>query len=198
MTKVPMSMTMRRFWALPILLLAHVTEHAVSEGLYAGESHLPASPLWQPLQQALEVGRENSQVTLVYVYARGCGPCRLMEAQVMPQVRPLLEQLALARLDIADHSTRMVVNDAVVTPSAAARKLGIDSTPGFVLLDPVGQPIIRETGLLGARLFGMFLAYATTGAYRFGSFAEYGASKSPPPAESAQGELRGSERSTVP
>tara|TARA_Y100000814_G_scaffold221744_1_gene165942 strand:- start:394 stop:759 length:366 start_codon:yes stop_codon:yes gene_type:complete len=121
-----------------------------------------------------------------------------MEAQVMPQVRPLLEQLALARLDIADHSTRMVVNDAVVTPSAAARKLGIDSTPGFVLLDPVGQPIIRETGLLGARLFGMFLAYATTGAYRFGSFAEYGASKSPPPAGSAQGELRGSECSTVP
>ena len=191
-------MTIRQFWALPILLLAHVTGDAASEGPNAGENRLPQPPRWQPLTQALEVGRENSQVTLVYVYARGCGPCRLMEAQVMPQVRPLLEQLALARLDIADHSTRMVVNDAVVTPSAAARKLGIDSTPGFVLLDPVGQPIIRETGLLGARLFGMFLAYATTGAYRFGSFAEYGASKSPPPAESAQGELRGSERSTVP
>ena len=108
----------------------------------------------------------------------------------MPQVRPLLEQLALARLDIADHSTRMVVNDAVVTPSAAARKLGIDSTPGFVLLDPVGQPIIRETGLLGARLFGMFLAYATTGAYRFGSFAEYATAKRFPPAEAAEGQLR--------
>ena len=191
-------MTIRQFWTLPILLLAHVTGDAASEGPNAGENRLPQPPRWQPLTQALEVGRENSQVTLVYVYARGCGPCRLMEAQVMPQVRPLLNQLALARLDIADHSTRMVVNDAVVTPSAAARNLGIDSTPGFVLLDPVGQPIIRETGLLGARLFGMFLAYATTGAYRFGSFAEYGASKSPPPAESAQGELRGSERSTVP
>ena len=121
-----------------------------------------------------------------------------METQVMPRVRPLLEQLALAKLDMADHSTQMVGNDAVVTPSAAARRLGIDSTPGFVLLDSVGQPIVRESGFLDARPFGLFLAYATTGAYRFGSFAEYGASKSPPPAGSAQGELRGSERSTVP
>ena len=183
-------MTIRQFWTLPILLLAHVTGDAASEGPNAGENRLPQPPRWHPLTQALEVGRENSQVTLVYVHVRGCGPCRLMETQVMPRVRPLLEQLALAKLDMADHSTQMVVNDAVVTPSAAARRLGIDSTPGFVLLDSVGQPIVRESGFLDARPFGLFLAYATTGAYRFGSFAEYATAKRFPPAEADEGQLR--------
>ena len=82
------------------------------------------------------------------------------------------------------------VNDAVVTPSAAARRLGIDSPPGFVLLDSVGQPIVRESGFLDARPFGLFLAYATTGAYRFGSFAEYATAKRFPPAEADEGQLR--------
>ena len=178
---------MLRFWTLFSLLAVIASRPAATEGTGAGEISLLSLPLWQALDRALVEGRENSRVTLVFVHARGCGPCRLMENEVMPQVRLLLDQMALAKLDMADNSTRLVVNNAVLTPSGTARQLGMESTPGFVLVDPEGKPILRENGLLDVRAFGLFLAYGTTGAYRYGSFADYAIAMRGLPGEAAGG-----------
>ena len=96
-----------------------------------------------------------------------------MEKEVFPRVRPVLEQLALARLDFADDASRLRVDQLSLSPAAWARRFGVEATPGFVLLDPQGRPILRESGLLAHEAFGLFLAYGSTGAYRHAPFAEY-------------------------
>ena len=171
-----------------LLWVAVASWPAVSEGTPTGEVCLRDRPCWQALDRALSVARENSQVTLVFVSARGCGPCRLMENEVLPEVRPLLDQMALAKLDMTDNSMLLAFNNGVITPSRAALQMGIESTPGFVLVDPEGTPILRETGLLDATAFGLFLAYGTTGAYRHGSFADYAAAMRWPPGAAVGGE----------
>ena len=140
------------------------------------ESHAAESDsgmVWADLGDGLLEAREKSQVTLVFAQSKGCGPCRLMETTVLPEVRSILAQLTLAKLDFNDRSTRLRIDDLALSPFEWARKYGLDATPGFVLIDPQGRHILSRTGLLDAEAFGLFLAYGSTGAYRHGSFREY-------------------------
>tara|TARA_Y100000994_G_C15377692_1_gene311862 strand:- start:196 stop:546 length:351 start_codon:yes stop_codon:yes gene_type:complete len=96
-----------------------------------------------------------------------------METTVLPEVRSILAQLTLAKLDFNDRSTSLRIDDLALSPFEWARKYGLGATPGFVLIDPQGRHILSRAGLLDVEAFGLFLAYGSTGAYRYGSFREY-------------------------
>lgn len=131
------------------------------------------TPVWGTLPESLEDARASSDPVLVYVSAPWCGPCLAMERDAFPAVEPLLHRLHLARLDFDDQETRLRVGEATRTPFDWARHLGIDATPGLVLLDPEGTPILREQGALDSTGLGVMLSWAATGAWRHGSFEEY-------------------------
>lgn len=157
-------------WFLPGLLFS-----AFPAGEVRAQENLKEDTalVWLSLGEALEQGRREDRPTLVYVEAPWCGPCRRMEREVFPEVRPLLDRLARAELDYGEHETRLRLGEQTRSPFAWARHLGIDATPGFVLLAADGTPIASATGYLQAEAFGLLLAYATTGAYRHASFEEY-------------------------
>ena len=133
----------------------------------------PDSIFWESFDQALSKGRKKQQVTLVFAQTQGCGPCSLMKTTVFPRVRSLLHQLALAEIDFGDHSTRLKINNLELSPFEWARRLGLNATPGFALVDYQGKHIISQKGPLDVKTFGLFLAYGSTGAYRHGSFHDY-------------------------
>ena len=153
---------------LPIVLLLSV---CFSVDAHAQEEDLPLA--WSSLSNALEQGRREGRPTLVYVQAPWCGPCRKMEREVFPEVRPLLERLARAELDYDEHEVRLRLGEQTRSPSAWARHFGVDATPGFVLLAEDGALITSVTGFLQAEAFGLLLAYVATGAYRHASFEDY-------------------------
>jgi thioredoxin-related protein len=149
-------------------------------GIESRAAESVSSLVWADLGHGLVEGREKSQVTLVFAQSKGCGPCRLMEKTVLPEVRSILAQLTLAKLDFTDRSTRLRIDELALSPFEWARKYGLDATPGFVLIDPQGRHILSRTGLLDAEAFGLFLAYGSTGAYLHGSFREYSRSMRQP------------------
>ena len=137
----------------------------------AAEAH--DSLFWEDLDQALSKGRKKQQVTLVFAQTEGCGPCSLMKTAVFPQVRSLMQQVALAEIDFSDHSTRIKINNLELSSFEWARHFGLNATPSFALVDHQGRHIISQTGQLDVKTFGLFLAYGSTGAYRHGSFQDY-------------------------
>ena len=146
---------------------------ATSKELHTSQIPLHEPLKWESINRALAIGDETSQVTLVFFHAEWCGPCRLVESEILPQLRPLLDQMVLAKVDLGDNTTHLTVNQSLLTGTGIARLMGISSTPSFVLIAPDGKPILRETGLINVKALGILLAYATTGAYRHDSFEEY-------------------------
>jgi|GEM_PF-6555544 len=158
----------------------------LSLALIAGQLSLPQAAVagvskadsvgalaWTDLPGAMKKARDESRVVLVFARAKGCGPCRLMETKVFPEVRPIMEQLSLARVDFAERSSHQRIGDVALSPFEWSRRFGIEATPGFALIAPDGKTILRENGLLDPEAFGLFLAYGSTRAYRHGSFEEY-------------------------
>ena len=146
---------------------------ATSKELHNSQIPLHEPLKWESIDRALAMGDETSQVTLAFFHAEWCGPCRLVESEILPQLRPLLDQMVLAKVDLGDHTTYLTVNQSLLTGAGIAQLMGISSTPGFVLIALDGKPILRETGLINVKSLGILLAYATTGAYRHDSFEEY-------------------------
>ena len=169
-----------------LLLLAHgasppVTAAAAAavRGNAAVERPVPpaeaADPAWQTLPEALAAARQSGRPVLVYVHARSCGPCRRMERTAFRDagVRALLGRFALARLDLDDHESTLVVGGRRDSPFGWARQIGAEATPSFVFLAPDGTPITRASGYVATERFARLLAFVATGAHRRMDFGAY-------------------------
>ena len=98
-----------------IIALAATMTPLIAESKEIHTSQIPLhEPLkWESIDRALAIGNETSQVTLVFFHAGWCGPCRLVENKILPQLRPLLDQMVLAKVDIGDDTTHLTVNQSL-------------------------------------------------------------------------------------
>ena len=151
---------------LPLLLILLWTTGSPDD-----PTRLDADSLqWQSLPQALEDAAGKQQPILIYVHAPWCGPCL---RDLFPEVAPLLERFALARLDLGNHDPLIEVAGLTQSPAAWARHFGADTTPAFVFLAPDGTIITRVTGFQDVQGFSLLLAYVATGAYRHATLESY-------------------------
>lgn len=129
--------------------------------------------LWRPFDEATERAAVEQRPLLVYVQAAWCGPCRLLERAVFPEVASLMERYVLTKLDYDDHDARLALAGERLSPFEWSRALGAKATPTIVLLAPDGTVIVRSTGYRAATEIGLLLAYVATGAYRHATLDTY-------------------------
>ncbi|MEM8484061.1 MAG: thioredoxin family protein [Bacteroidota bacterium] len=134
---------------------------------------VPAQNDWHSLSEALPLAAKQQQPVLVYVSAPWCGPCLTMEAEVFPKAAPLLARFVKARLRYDDNDSRIQLGHRVLTPFEWTQHLGIEATPGFVVLDHAGNVLTQHTGYLDSKSFNLLLAFIATDAYKHASFEVY-------------------------
>ncbi len=135
--------------------------------------YVPVQDDWYTLSAALPMAAQEHKPVFVYISAPWCGPCHTMEKQVFPQAAPLLERFIKVKIRYDDHDNSIRVGQRVLTPFAWAQHLGIEATPGFVVLDHQGSVLLHHTGLLDTKSFNLLLAYIATDAYKHASFEAY-------------------------
>ncbi len=103
---------------------------------------------WQPFGASMTGG--HAQPVLVYIQASWCGACRRLERETFAdaQVRNQLRRWTLSALTIDDFDRLHRVGPYQLSEAAWATRLGIDTTPSFVLLRPDGSILARHTGFL--------------------------------------------------
>lgn len=130
-------------------------------------------PLWLSFDEGLEWAAAEQRPLFVYVQAAWCGPCRLLERTVFPELAPLMKRFILTRLDFDDHDAPVKSGSIGVSPFERSLLLGAQATPAIVLLAPDGTLIARSTGYRSADELGLLLAYVATGAYRHATLQAY-------------------------
>ena len=128
---------------------------------------------WLNLPDAVDQATTNNTPILIYVNAPWCGPCKVMERDVLPNTASLLDRFTLAQLNFDDHETLLSFAGQQMTAFEWARHMGIEATPGFVLTESNGTIITHFTGFLDQERFSLLLAFVATGAYHHASFEAY-------------------------
>lgn len=157
-------------WAIgvggTVLTVAHAQPAHPSDATYeAGRL------AWRSLPDALDASSEAP--ILVYVHAPWCGPCRKLERDVFPEVRPLLQRFTRAHLDFDDTEGSLRLGSVSKSPFDWARHFGIDTTPGLIFLDARGTVITTMTGAMNAESLQYLLAFVVTGAHQHTDFKTY-------------------------
>lgn len=137
----------------------------------ADSSYEAARLSWQALSDAL--ASTSGVPTVVYVHAPWCGPCRKLERDVFPEVRPLLQRFTRAHLNFDDTERSLRLGTVSQSPFDWARHFGIDATPGLIFLDANGAVITTTTGAMKAESLKYLLAFIATGAHRHTDFETY-------------------------
>ncbi len=135
--------------------------------------HVPAQDDWYTLSAAMPLAAQQQQPIFVYISAPWCGPCLTMETQVFPQAAPLLKRFIQVKMRYDEHDSSIQVGQSVLSPFEWSRHLGIEATPGFVVLDHRGSVLVHHTGALDTKSFNLLLAYIATDAYKHASFEAY-------------------------
>ena len=117
-------------------------------------SALPAyaqsAPEWMSLADAWTEAVTINRVTVVYVRAPWCAPCKRLEEETFEDryVRMRLAQLSLARLTLDEYDRTHRISKYRLSEADWATRLGAVSTPTLIFLAPDGTVLARHQGFV--------------------------------------------------
>lgn len=122
---------------------AEVVREAAAVRATTGGDRLPNHPL---LRDALARAREQHKPIVIDFYAEWCEPCKRMLRETFPdpQVRPLLEQCILLKIDTDEHAQ-------------LAQQMGVVGLPDIRLLLPDGRLVKQFVDFQDAERFAAAL-----------------------------------------
>ncbi len=101
---------------------------------------VPTTPIPEPVATAIVEAREAGKLVFLDFYAEWCGPCKILEAKVIPEpgVQQALEGFIFLRVDIDEHP-------------AARERFDVVGMPTLLVLNTKGEELFRQVGLIDPR-----------------------------------------------
>ncbi len=119
-----------------LMLAAFLVIPSASASLVA----VPSTPIPEPVATAIAEAREAGKLVFLDFYAEWCGPCKVLEAKVIPDpgVQQALERFIFLRVDIDEHP-------------AAGERFDVVGMPTLIVLNTKGEELFRQVGLIDPR-----------------------------------------------
>lgn len=118
-----------------------------------GPADLKDDPLFIPPPYALDRSRFAAEQPLLLIFEKaGCQACNVFHSDVlaMPEIRKLLGQFEVVRLDVKDEKTRVVAPDGRRTTAAAwFEQTSFSRLPALLFFDERGTQVLHTDALVG-------------------------------------------------
>jgi len=127
------------------------------------------------LDQALETAKKENKKVLLDVFAVWCQYCREMHDNVYPKknvANAMSKYFILVHIDI-ESDEKVTFLDKTITQAQFATALRSQSTPTTYFMNPNGEILGHQPGLLSADVFSSLLHFVGSDSYLEQSFEEF-------------------------
>jgi thioredoxin-related protein len=172
--RLPLRGPSARLAALALAVLAGLAARPAAAQTDA--SAIPEdAPVWLPMGEAVAAARTDSSLLIVHLYAKWCGWCARLDADVYTDDAVqayMAEHFAATRVDIeSDAAVSFFGRD--VTERSLAQAFEVSGTPTTVFFDAEGNYITKLPGFAPADQFVLILRYVRERGYEMMPFPDW-------------------------